>query len=319
MTVTILGTGTIGSTVAYTLATEMPSMSVRLTDVDEEKSRGHTIDVRHSKAHVAHSVGNRGETDQSSNSVVEHVSPGPGAVDGADCIVMTASAPRPTGANQPDGREAWLEDNLEIVETVGEWLQPNDPCPVIVVSNPLDPITYELYRQSGWPSSYFMGYSLSETARLADALAREYEVSHDDVYCPVLGMHGEHMVPIFSRATIAGEPIDIGKTKRQQLLDYVRDVPYDVIELRGAADSSRWVTSRGIALLVQTLRDGGVTEPVGLSTPLDSAYGFEGVSLSVPVTLDSTGIVEIIEWDLSEQERAQMDKAHQAVASMIPE
>lgn len=319
MDATILGTGTIGSTVAYTLATEIPRLSVRLADIDEQKSQGHTIDVRHSTAHVAHSIGAGVQVDRTGDGTVEHVSPGPDAVAGADCIVMTASAPRPEGASERGGRLRWLESNLEIVETIGEELQSREPCPVLVVTNPLDPITYELYRESGWPSHCFVGYSLSETARLADALAREYNVSHNDVHCPVLGMHGEYMAPIFSRATIAGESVDIDDTQRRQFLDYMRDVPYEIINLRGEAASSRWVTGRGVALLVQAFLGGGVTEPVGLSTPLDSEYGYEGVALSVPVTLDSNGIEEIIEWDLSEQERSQMDKASHAIASMIPD
>lgn len=159
-----------------------------------------------------------------------------------------------------------------MVATVGRWLQSTTPCPV-VVTNPLDVITYELYRRSGWPRNYFMGYSLSETARLAGALARKYDVPYSDVYCPVLGVHGEQLVPIFSRATVAGTAIDVNERERQRLLDYVREVPFTVMAQRGTAESSRWVTGRGAALIVREILDGGDETPVGLSTPLDGDYG----------------------------------------------
>ena len=185
------------------------------------------------------------------------------------------------------------------------------------MTNPLDVITYELYRQSGWLRSNFLGYSLSETARLADALARTFNVPHADVYCPVLGMHGEHLVPIFSRATIAGDAIVIDETERQRLLDYTREIPYTVMDLRGANESSRWVTGRGVALVVKALLEGGGEEPVGLSTPLESEYGYEDVALSVPVTLAETGVKQILEWDLSRWEQGRLDKAYRTVAAMV--
>lgn len=315
MPVTVLGTGTIGATVAYTLATETSGVTIRLTDIDEGKSRGHAIDITHSTAHVAHAIGHG----RSGDGGIEAVPPGPDAVAGADCIVVTASAPRPDGASQRGGRMKWLEGNLDIVRTVGDWLQSTIPCPVVVVTNPLDVLTYELYRQSGWPRGHFVGYSLSETARLADALARDYNVAPAAVHCPVLGMHGEHLVPIFSRATIRGDTIDLDEPERQRLLDYIRQVPFTVMDLRGAGESSRWVTGRGAALVVQTLLDGGLDEPVGLSTPLESEYGYEDVALSVPVTLEEAGVEQIVEWDLSRWEQAQLDEACRAVAATIPD
>lgn len=312
MHVTVLGTGTIGSTVAYNLATS--GLTVRVADTDEGKSRGHAVDISHSIAHAAHPIG-RGLV----NGKIESVSPGPEAVAGADCIVVTASAPRPAGASQRGGRAEWLDDNLEIVREIGKWFRETTPCPVIVVTNPVDAITYELYRQSQWPAKRFLGYSLSESARIAHTLARDHDVRYEDVYCPVLGEHGEHMVPVFSRATIRGEEITLDEERKQDLLDQIRDVPYRVVDLRGASESSRWVTGRGAALIAQRLLDGGVAEPIGLSTPLDGEYGYKNVALSVPMTLDGDGVREIVDWQLSAWEQARMNDAYRAVSAHIPE
>lgn len=312
MHVTVLGTGTIGSTVAYNLAVQ--GVTVRVTDVDETKSRGHALDVAHSLAHATHPVGQGLAAEN-----VQSVSPGVGAVTDTDCIVMTASAPRPTGANQRGGRTEWLNDNLDIVGEISDWLRDVPPCPVVVVTNPVDIITYELYRQSSWPSRWFLGYSLSETARLGYILAREFDVRYEDVSCPVLGEHGENMVPMFSQATIRGERLTLDDTRRQTILDRVRDVPYRVMDLRGAQESSRWVTGRGTALVAQKLLSGGIDEPVGLSTPLNGEYGYKDVALSVPVTFDDTGIKDIVNWELSTWEQSRMDNAYRAVVADIPE
>lgn len=136
------------------------------------------------------------------------------------------------------------------------------------------------------------------------------------MYCPVLGEHGEHVVPVFSRATVGGDPVEFSKPEREDILEYVRDVPYDVLKLRGASDSSRWVTARGIASIVRRLEDGLADAPVCLSTPLSGEYGFEGISLSVPVRLGEDGVASIIEWDLTDEERTALEDAYHAVRTV---
>jgi malate dehydrogenase len=232
---------------------------------------------------------------------------------------VTTSAPRPAGANQRGGRLEWLEENLALAAEIGAWLRSMESRPVVVVTNPVDVVTYELYRQSEWASHCFLGYSLSETARMAHMLARNYDVPYKEVSCPVLGEHGEGLVPVFSRATVGGESIDLDEAEREGLLDSVRKAPYTVMGLRGANESSRWVTGRGVALVVRCLQAGGTTALVGLSTPLESVYGYENVALSVPVRLGARGVNEIVEWDLSPWEQGRLDDAARAVAANIPE
>jgi malate dehydrogenase len=212
-----------------------------------------------------------------------------------------------------------VEDNLGIVADIARWFRQTTPSPTVVVTNPVDVITYELYRQSGWPSRYFLGYSLSETARLVYALGDEYDVQYKEVSCPVLGEHGEYIVPVFSRAKIRGESIDLDAGDRKELLDYVRGIPYTVMKLRGASESSRWVTGQGVALVTQQILEGGIREPIGLSTPLNGEYGYSDIALSVPLTLDEAGVKNILEWDLDPWEQSRMDEAYQRVATNIPE
>lgn len=313
--VVIGGGGTVGSTVAYTLSVQSPTADITLVDVDDNAAAGHAIDIRHSTCHVAHALG-RPDFGPEAPGTVRTADASPSVVSGADCVVMTASAPRPADGDVRGGRLKFLERNRKIVDDIASWLKEADSTPVIVVSNPVDRLTYRLYRQVGWPRRHFLGYSLSETARIADEIARRTDASPRDVYCPILGEHGEHIVPIFSRATVGGDPLDLSEAERKNIIEYIRDVPYNVLKLRGASDSSRWVTARGVASIVRRLDDGHADMPVCLSTPLKGEYGLKDLSLSVPVHLDSDGVADIVEWSLTEAEYAALEVAYRSIRTM---
>ncbi|THE64958.1 lactate dehydrogenase [Salinadaptatus halalkaliphilus] len=315
------GGGTIGITTAYTLAVDRPGLDITLADPRTEVTDAHATDLRHSQCHASHAIGRPAFEDRPGTiSTVDPTDePGQAALEAADAVVVTASEPRSMDNLKRGGRLAVLERNLEIAADLGEWFGASGPTPTVVVANPSDRVTHRLWEASGWPRSSFVGYSLSETARLADELARRTDAAPDEIYCPILGEHGEHMVPVFSRATAAGEALSFSSGERQAILDYVRQVPYDVIDKRGADDSSRWVTGRGAALLVSRLLAGGTdrNDPVCLATPLDGEYGLEDVTLSVPVVLDSDGVAEILEWELTDEERRGLEDAADAIRSSL--
>jgi malate dehydrogenase len=306
MIVTVVGGGgTVGATAAYTLAVDRPAVDVRLCDLDADAAWGHATDVRHARCHAGTPVG----VSDPPTGDVSAVEPGPEAVRDADCVVVTASVPRPEGGAERGGREAFWPANRDVADEVADWLRATDPCPVVVVSNPVDRMVWRLYDRSGWQRDRFLGYSLSETARVADELARQVDADPVDVDCPVLGEHGERLVPAFSRATVAGETVDVGREAREAVRQYARAVPYDVIQRRGQRDSSRWVTGRGVALVVEALLSGGTEEPVCLSTPPAGAYGIEGVAVGVPVLLSGDGVERVVEWELADEERAALTEA----------
>lgn len=317
MRVTIIGSGTIGSTAAYTIATMRPEIDVTLVDVDAEFAEGHAIDIRHARCHASHPVGKISGDDSEAVGKIEHAAPGPEPVAAADVVLVTASAPRPDESAQRGGRIHFLQQNREIIHEIGDTLSEVDPRPVVVVTNPLDIMAHELWRRSGWPRESVLGYSLSETARMADWIATRESVSPAVVDCPMLGEHGENLVPAFSRATVDGEPLSVTEKDREDALDFVTSAPYEVIDRRGAEQSSRWVSGRGAALLVTRLLDDGTSEPVCLAVPLDGEYGFEDITLSVPVRFDSSGWNEILEWELSAWERQRLSKAAQSVGESL--
>lgn len=314
MNVTVIGgAGTIGATTAYTLTLLAPDVDVTLVDVRDDAAEGHAIDMRTGLGHAAHSADAVGP---SSTGTVATTAPTPEAVADADCVVMAASVPRPDDSAKRGGRRNFLERNGELVADIASWLGAVEPCPVVTVTNPLDPINYRLWRALEWDRRYCIGYALSETARLADQIARRVDAPPADISCPTMGEHGEHLVPVFSRATVRGEPVSFSSDERTAMTEAVKDAPYDVISLRGPAETSRWVTARGTASLVATLLDGGPDEPLCCSVPLDGEYGYRDLSLSVPVRLSANGVESIVEWELTDAERAALDEAAAAVGEL---
>jgi malate dehydrogenase len=315
MDVAVIGSaGTIGATTAYTLSVMRPDADVTLVDVASDAATGHAIDIRTSLGHVAHPVGmGHSSTD---TGTVRSAEPGVESVEGADCVVVAASVPRPDDSAGRGGRLAFLERNSEMVAEIGSWLGQIDPRPVVTVTNPLDPINYRLYKALDWDRRYCIGYSLSETARLADQLASQVGVSPAAVSCPTMGEHGEHLVPVFSRATVNGESVSLSADEREEITEAVKDAPWDVIQLRGSEETSRWVTSRGVASLVVSILEGGPADPVCCSVPLDGEYGYRDLSISVPVRLSADGVEDIVEWNLSAPERRAFDEAADAVGEL---
>ncbi|MFB6161400.1 MAG: malate dehydrogenase [Haloferacaceae archaeon] len=316
------GAGTVGATTAYTLAGQEPGWEITLVDPDHDTARGHGLDVDSLYGHASHAVG-RQLTPGPERTRADAVTavPDAAALGGAggqpDVVVVAASAPRPPDSAARGGREAFLERNADVMADVGRGLGDAgiDPVPVLVVTNPLDRMTYLLWRATGaaWDRRRFVGYSLSETARLARALAVRYGVSPGRIECPIVGEHGEEIVPLFSRTRVGGEPVDLNESERAALRDEVRDMPYDVIGLRGAAETSRWVTGYGVALLARSLARGGPPAPVCLSTPLAGEYGFDDVAMSVPVRLSDDGVERVLDWELAPAERDRLTAAYESI------
>jgi malate dehydrogenase len=126
----------------------------------------------------------------------------------------------------------------------------------------------------------------------------------------MMGEHGEHVVPVFSKTTVRGESIELSDGQRQQVLDYIRDIPYEVMRQRGPDESSRWVSGRGAAAIAHAIRNGGTDDPVCLSVPLNGEYGYDDVCLSVPVELSANGWDSIEDWSLSPWEKNRLDAAY---------
>ena len=315
------GASTIATTVAHTLAGVTPTVDVSLVDINEGAAWAHAKDIPHATYHFS----NAPESTTSGDEVgtIRSATPDELAELDPDFIVFNAAASQPEDATDRGAREAELGRNLPIVESVVEDLKPLDPTPLLVVTNPIDRLVYQFYSLLEWPRRCFLGYSLSETARMADAIGSELSVPQNDVYCPMMGEHGENVVPILSRTRVDGETVETEHLDRQDLLEYVRDIPFEIAKERGVPETSRWVTSAGITRVIRSViagsSNGGDSHygrlggPFCLSTPLLGEYGYENLALSVPVDLDADGVREIHEWDLAPEESDGLAEAADAV------
>ncbi|QCC47568.1 malate dehydrogenase [Halobellus limi] len=315
------GASTIGSTVAYTLAGLAPTVDVSLVDINEGAAWAHGKDISHASYHFSNAPGASLAGDDVGT--VRAATPDELAELAPDLLVFNAAAPQPEDATGRGAREAELDRNLSIVADVAEELRPLDPTPLLVVTNPIDRLVYQFYSLLEWPRRCFLGYSLSESARVADAVGSELGVHPNEVYCPMMGEHGENVVPILSRARAGGEPVAGDDLDREAIREYVLDIPFDIAKERGVNETSRWVTSAGVTRVIRSIAAGSepdgedphgrLGEPFCLSTPLDGEYGFADLALSVPVDLDEGGVAAIHEWDLPDVEADELATAADAV------
>lgn len=308
------GASTIGSTFAYALTTYRPDIDITLVDIDADAATGHATDLSHGTYHLANAPTDSasGRIDAIHSEAIDTISP--------DVAVVTAGGPPPDPADlDRDFRDTRIGPIAAMLDDIAGQLQAIGPLPVINVTNPLDRVTAYFFQRLGWSRSYFIGYALSETARAAAAIGQVADVHPHRVRCPVMGEHGEHMVIVFSQTRVDGAPVDLSPTDREQVIDYVQDVPLQIAEQRGLTESSRWVTSAGLRRLIEHIESEPTTDTLCLSTPLDGEYGFDTGCLSVPVQLGSTGIRDIIEWDLDPAERTRLDTAHRAIGETLPD
>lgn len=325
--VLIGGASTIGSTVADTLATADPTLDITLVDPATEAAWAHAVDITHAAFHAAGAPLDGERADSFGTIQAVDIDALPALDPAPDLVIVTAAAPRPDDATDRDARDAELEANRAIVDDVADRLQAIEPVPVLVLTNPIDRITYRLWRRLGWPRKRFLGYSLSETARAAHEIGRQTGAHPCTVTCPVMGEHGEGIVPVFSKLRIDGDPATVTADQRSAVREFVRRVPFEIASRRGANETSRWVTSAGVVRVVRSMIDasstarsstgpaGGSRTAVCLSTPLDGEYGFDDGCLSVPVTMTATGVGDILEWELTEEETARLAAAHERVTA----
>ncbi len=305
------GASTIGSTIAFALANDRRAADITLVDIDEPAATGHATDLAHGLYHL-----NRSPT--GTEPVVRGIHPDD--IDEIDPDVAVVAADKPREIDEDAGRdfrETTIDRIEDMLADIADQLDRIGPLPVVNATNPLDRVTYYLWRRLDWSRGTVFGYALSESARGADAVGRLRGVHPNRVWCPTLGEHGEHMVLAFSKATIDGEPVELSQEEKDEAYAFTQDIPLRIAEQRGFEESSRWVTSAGIARAVAAIQ-GEETGPFCLSVPVDGEYGFDTGCLALPSLLDAEGVAEIIEWELPPDERRRLKEAQAAIRSTLP-
>jgi len=297
MKITVVGSGFVGQTAAMRLL-EKGLGEVVLIDIIEGKPQGLALDLKEAAPVEGYEPTIVGTNDYADTA-------------GSDVVVITAGFPRQPGMSRMD----LLGKNAGIMRDVIGNVVPGSPdAIVIVVSNPLDEMTYLAAEASGFPKQRVFGMAgVLDSARLRFFIAEELGVSPSDVEAITLGSHGDAMVALPRHATVGGKPLPelVDEATLERLFQRTRDGGAEVVALLKSG-SAYYAPSASIAAMVQAIvRDTRETLPVCAWTT--GEYGISEVYVGVPATLGRAGIEEIVELDLNDDELARLREAAEGI------
>jgi len=299
--VAVIGAGQVGATLAQRLV-ERNFADVVLVDVVPGLAQGKALDLAQAAPLLGYDARILGTEDYSK-------------VAGSQVAVITAGKPRQPGMDRMD----LLRANADIVKgVVGELLRHAPEACLVVVTNPLDVMTYLALRLSGKSRGQVCGMAgVLDSARLAACLAERLSVSVRDVQAMVLGGHGDSMVPLPSQTTIAGIPVThfLSQEELAPLIERTRGAGAEIVRLlqRGSAFSA---PSAAAAVMVESiLKDEKRLLPA--SVLLEGEYGLADVCVGVPVKLGAGGVEDIIELALTPAEQAGLRRSAEEVRTGI--
>lgn len=303
--ITVVGAGFVGSTTAYTLMISGLVSELVLIDVNNEKAEGEVMDLNHGMPFVRPV---RVYTGSYSDCA------------GSDIVIITA------GANQKPGetRIDLVNKNTAIFkQIVHEIVKYNKDCILLVVTNPVDILTYVTYKISGFPKNKVIGSgTVLDTARFRYLLGDHVNIDTRNVHAYILGEHGDTEVATWSLTNIAGIPMDKycddcqccdNSTLRQKIYTDVKNAAYEIIQRKGA-------TYYAVALAVRRIVEAIVRDEnsiLTVSSLLENQYGLSDVCLSVPTIVNSEGISKVLDVPLNEEERKQLINSGEALKKII--
>ncbi len=233
---------------------------------------------------------------------------------GADVLIITAGIPRKPGQSRDD----LVATNLPIIQNVAD--NAKEYCPnamAIVISNPLDAMVYEFKRRTGWDKSKVVGMAGAlDSARFQLFLAREAGVSVKDVRAPVLGGHGDDMVPLLRYTTINGLPVTqlVSKERLDELVSRTRKGGGEIVGLMGT--SAYFAPAAGaIAMAESYLLD--QKRLLACAAYLEGEYGYQDLYMGVPVVIGKGGVEQIVKLDLDDNEKAMLATSAASVQKIV--
>jgi malate dehydrogenase len=297
MRVTVVGSGFVGQTTAMRIV-ERGLADVVLIDIVEGLPQGLALDMNESSPVVGFEPSIVGTNDYADTS-------------GSDVVVITAGFPRQPGMSRMD----LLGKNAGIVRDVVERIAPGSPAAIIiVVTNPLDEMTYLAADVSGSPKHRVIGMAgVLDSARLRYFIAEELGVSPLGVEAMTLGSHGEAMVPLPRQATVDGKPLaDLAdEATLERLYARTRDAGAEIVALLKKG-SAYYAPSASVAKMVEAIA-GRTEEIVPVCAWCTGEYGISDVYVGVPARLGPDGVAEIVEMDLNDEELARLRAAAEGI------
>ena len=294
----IVGTGNVGASLGFCLINQRTAISeLILTDINMDDAEGEAMDLRDTLAVSPSYMKIRSGTYQ----------------DAKDCdiIVITAGAPQKPGETRMD----LLKKNAKILkDMIKEIMSSGFDGIIIMVSNPMDVMTYLAQKYSGLPYEKVIGSgTILDSARLRFKISEELGVSPKSVHAFQVGEHGDTEFALWSRATLGGEPLEklISKTKRNDIENYARNEAYEIINKKGA-------TYYGIGVCVAKLINCILGDERRI-LPVSSYDSYSDIYYGFPAIVGREGIIKKLDLELSEQEGIKLQKSINALKSAIIE
>jgi malate dehydrogenase len=299
--VTVVGAGNIGGTIALHLAMRNYA-DVVLVDIVEGLPQGKALDILESGPIIRFDSNVIGTNDYEDTA-------------NSDIIMITSGKPRQPGMSRTD----LLNDNQEIVSSVVEQAVQHSPDAIIVMmANPLDAMCHVALDTSGFPRERVVGQAgVLDTARYRTFIAQELGVSVREVFALVLGGHGDTMVPLPSMATVSGVPITelLPQDRVEAIVERTRGGGGEIVELLGSGSAFYAPAAAAVEMMDAILLDQKRILPC--AAYLQGEYGLNDLFVGVPVKLGAGGVEEIIELDLSDEEREQLEYSANDVREMV--
>jgi len=299
--ITVVGAGQVGATTAMHIL-EKNLGDVVLIDIVEGIPQGKALDLSQAGPVSGYDCGIVGTNDYSQTA-------------GSDIVVITAGLPRKPGMSRDD----LLKTNAGIVKDVTSQVVKQSPDAILLlVTNPLDAMAQVAKEVSGFPKNRVIGMAgVLDSARFRSFIASELGVSVKDVNAFVLGGHGDTMVPVPAYSTVAGIPITklMSPETIDRLVQRTRNGGAEIVGYLKTGSAFYAPSASVVEMAEAILRDRKKILPC--AAYLEGEYGINGIYMGVPVKLGATGIEEIIEIQLSDQEKHQLSKSAEAVRKLI--
>ncbi len=298
----IVGAGNVGATVAYSLAMQGSCHEIILRDNKIDIAKGKALDMSQAASAVrSHTV----------VSVAEDMS----QLTDCDVVVVTAGSPRLPGMSRDD----LLMTNADITKEVIQGIAKYSPdAIVIMVSNPLDAMTYVALRESGFEPSRVIGMAgILDSSRMASFIQEKLGYGGGQIRASVMGGHGDEMVPLPRYSTVAGVPLS-DLLSQEEIDEVVERTRHGGAEIVGylKTGSAYYAPAKSTSIMVEAiLKDTKQIYPCAVY--LDGEYGYKDVVSGVPVMLGASGVEKVIEITLNEKEKAMFKQSCESVKKLI--
>jgi malate dehydrogenase len=298
--ITVVGGGHVGATTAQRLAEIELAKEIVLLDILEGMAKGKALDLWESAPVQGYDSRLTGGSDY-------------GLSEGSDMVIVTAGLARKPGMSRDD----LLKKNAEIVGAIAKEIRDRSPdAIVLMVTNPLDVMSYVSLKTTGFDRKRVIGMAgVLDTARFRSFIALELDVSVRDVMAMVLGGHGDSMVPLPRYSTVAGIPLPhlLSDEQIEVLVERTRKGGGEIVELLGSGSAYYAPSAAVVEMAISIVRDQNRILPC--AAWLQGEYGLRDVYVGVPVKLGTGGIKEIVEIELTGEEK----KALHASAAHVTE